>query len=106
MDDEENPISVQAELDKEALKLTLTHVSGTSSDFLLSNQYEIIPDYNDTSLYAEVLFYDTDKNGQDEIWIAISDRFEIGGTTSSGIWQNSEFLAFKLENGRLTELPW
>lgn len=68
------PIAVQAELTAEGLRLSLTDSSARKSEFELSNQYEIPADYADTSLYAEVLFFDADSDGRDEIWAAISDR--------------------------------
>ncbi len=40
----------------------------------MSNTYPVIEDYPDTSLYAGLLFYDIDSDGQDEIRVAVSDR--------------------------------
>lgn len=68
------PIAVQAKLTAEGLCLSLTDSAGGKSEFELSNQYEIPADYADTSLYAEVLFFDADSDGRDEIWAAVSDR--------------------------------
>lgn len=67
------PIAVQAKLTAEGLCLSLTDSTAGKSEFELSNQYEIPADYADTSLYAEVLFFDADSDGRDEIWAAISD---------------------------------
>lgn len=72
--EEEEPIEVAAKLTAEGLSLAITDTSGSSTDYMLSNQYEIPVSYSDTSLYAEVLFFDTDHDGRDEIWVAVSDR--------------------------------
>lgn len=66
-------IEVEAELTSQGLDLQIS-ASGIRSHFHLANQYEIPSSYEDTSLYAEVLFYDLDHDGKDEIWVAISDR--------------------------------
>ena len=70
----EEPVSVLAELTEEGLTLSVTDASGSSYKFRLSNQYEIAESYPDTSLFGEVLFFDTDEDRKDEIWVAISDR--------------------------------
>jgi len=75
--EKEDSVSLLAELTAEGLFLSVTDSSGSTFDFQLSNQYQIPEDYPDTSLYGEVLFFDTDKNKQDEIWVAISDRAVI-----------------------------
>jgi len=67
-------VDVQAQLGKDGLALSIINSDGIAADFMLCNEYEIIRDYPDTSLYAEVLFYDTDHNGRNEIWVAVSDR--------------------------------
>lgn len=70
----EDPVSVLAGLTAEGLSLSVTDASGSSYDFRLSDQYKLPEDYPDTSLYGEVLFFDTNQDGQDEIWVAVSDR--------------------------------
>lgn len=72
--EKEEPIAVQARLMEEGLFLSLTDSSAGKSEFMLANQYEYTEDYADTSLYAEVLFFDADSDGRDEIWAAVSER--------------------------------
>lgn len=145
----EDPVSVLAGLTAEGLSLSVTDASGCSYEFQLSDQYEMPESYPDTSLYGEVLFFDTDKDGKDEIWVAVSDRalvslvgrlkgtaavnqnymagwcvfqkedgsfvladgqlwtmgrFEIGTVNPMGIWQESEFKAYVLEEDFLAHL--
>lgn len=77
--EKEEPIEVVAKLTAEGLSLVITDTSDSSTDYMLSNQYEIPDDYANTSLYAEVLFFDTDHDGRDEIWVAVSDRALVEG---------------------------
>lgn len=72
--EKEERIVVQARLTAEGLFLSLTDPSAGKSEFMLANQYEYIEDYADTSLYAEVLFFDADSDGREEIWVAVSER--------------------------------
>ncbi len=65
-------VRIQASLSLDGLSLTDT--LNNSLDFLLSNRYPVTESYPETSLYAELLLYDIDSDGQDEIWIAINDR--------------------------------
>lgn len=80
LSEKEAPIEVAAKLTAEGLSLAIIDTSGRT-DYMLSNQYEIPGDYAGTSLYAEVLFFDTDNDGRDEIWAAVSDRalLELSG---------------------------
>ncbi len=71
---QDSAIRLTAKLEGEQLLLTITDASGGSSKFSLTNQEPMPNDYEGTSLYAEILFFDTNKDGEDEIWIAISDR--------------------------------
>lgn len=66
-------VAVEAELTPKGLRLHLS-ASGIPSDFQLSNPNEITESYENTSLYAEVLVYDLDHDGEEELWVAISDR--------------------------------
>lgn len=68
------PVLIQTSLSMEGLSLSLTDSANHQLDLLLSNDYPVTDDYPDTFLYAELLFYDIDSDGQDEIWVAISDR--------------------------------
>lgn len=72
--EKEGAVSIRTKLTADGLLLSVTDSSGEQFEYLLSNQYQIVEDYPDTSLYAEVLFFDTDQNGEDEIWVAVSDR--------------------------------
>lgn len=101
----EEPIVVRAELTTEGLFLSVTSSSMGKSEFLLSNQYEIPEDYPNTSLYAEVLFFDTDSDGRDEIWVAISDRNLItllNGETATNQNYMAGWCIFQEENGSFT----
>ncbi|MCM1136208.1 MAG: serine/threonine protein kinase [Clostridium sp.] len=67
-------IQIEAALDEEKLSVSIVDASQNRYDFALANQYDIVEDYAGTSLYAELLFYDTDSDGIKEIWAAVSDR--------------------------------
>lgn len=71
--EKEDAVTVWAKLTSDGLSIVITDSSGRKSEFMLSNQYEVIEDYPDTSLHAEVLFLDLDSDGRDEIWVAVSD---------------------------------
>lgn len=109
----EKPVDLEAELTSEGVNLHIK-VSGTDFDFQLFNQYEVEKDFSDTSLYAEILIYDLDHNGRDEVWVAISDRMNItmpDGTqdfhqnymAGFGIYCNSQGSFSKIEEQLLTE---
>lgn len=101
--EKEERIAVQARLTAEGLYLSLTDPSAGKSEFMLANQYEYTEDYADTSLYAEVLFFDADSDGRDEIWVAISERKLV--TLSNGeTVANQNYMAgwciYQKESGR------
>ncbi|MCM1258141.1 MAG: protein kinase [Roseburia sp.] len=98
----EDPVSLWARLTADGLSLSVTDASGSGYDFQLSDEYNFPEDYPDTSLYGEVLFFDTDQDGKDEIWVAISDRALvslINGET--GVNQNymAGWCIFQREDG-------
>ncbi len=68
------PVQIRTSLSADGLSLVLTDAEDNDMEVLLSNNYPVTEDYSNTSLYAELLFYDMDADGRDEIWIAISDR--------------------------------
>lgn len=76
-------IQLTAKLEGKQLYLTITDNFGKSNKFSLSNQEPVQNDYPGTSLYAEILFYDTNKDGEDEIWVALSDRSNLTLTDGS-----------------------
>ena len=67
-------VQIQAQLSPDGLSLCLTDALHNSLNLLLSNTYPVIEDYPDISLYAGLLFYDIDSDGQDQIRVAVSDR--------------------------------
>lgn len=102
----EDPISLWARLTADGLSLSVTDASGSSYDFQLSNEYRVPEDYPDTSLYGEVLFFDLDKDGKDEIWVAISDRKLVSLVNgATGINQNymAGWCIFQKEDGSFVQ---
>lgn len=100
--EQEEPVEVLAKLTAEGLFLRITDSAGNKSEFELSNQYEAVENYPDTSMYAQVLFFDADRDGRDELWIAVSDRREVplsNGDTAIDQNYMAGWCIFQDENG-------
>lgn len=107
------PIRVKAALNEKGLSMSVINALNEHYEFLLSNQADIPESYPDTSLYGEILFYDTDLDGIEEIWVAVSDRKYI--TLRNGVTVcNKNYVAgwciycdenndFKLAEGQMTD---
>ena len=72
-------IDLLYEVKNGALYLTLSDRVLPGQDFVFSYETDYPPDYADTSVEAEIIFYDMDGDGQYEMLIALSDRERFEG---------------------------
>lgn len=71
---QKEPTTLQAELTADCVSLAITDADGNVSNYDLSNQYPVEHPMNDryASLHAEIVLYDLDQDGQEEIWVSLS----------------------------------